>query len=202
MNQEFWDARYGEHEAVWSGRPNGALTVEASGLRPGQALDVGCGEGGDALWLAAAGWRVTATDISRVALERAAERANGADIAWVHGDLAAEPPSPRTFDLVSALYFPLPKNNPEAARGLIDSVAAGGILLYVGHDLSGFDADDHDHDWDGPDPRDYFTPADVAELLDVEWEIEVNEARPRVDTPEVSAHFVNDLVLRARRVRS
>lgn len=201
MDEQSWDARYEEHETVWSGRPNGALTVEAADLEPGQALDVGCGEGGDALWLAGRGWRVTAVDISRVALERAAGRSKDAEIAWEHGDLASRPPPPRSFDLVSAQYFPLPRTNPKAARGLIDAVAPGGILLYVGHDLSDLGGHDHEHDWDGPDPRDYFMPAELAELLDDDWEIEVNETRPRVDTPEVSGHFVNDLVLRARRTR-
>lgn len=198
MDEELWDERYGSSETVWSGRANGALTVEAADLKPGQALDVGCGEGGDALWLADRGWRVTAVDISRVALQRAAERSTDGEIAWIHGDLASKPPPPRSFDLVSAQYFPLPKDNLRAARGLIDAVAVGGILLYVGHDLSSID--EHSHDgWDGPDPRTYFTPGEIAELLDDEWAIEANDVRPRVDTPEASAHFVDDLVLRARR---
>lgn len=202
MDQQSWDERYEERDAVWSGRPNGALTVEAAGLQPGQALDVGCGEGGDALWLAEAGWRVTAVDISTVALNRAAERSVGADIVWKHGDLTEKSPPPRTYDLVSALYFPLLGDNERAARGLIDAVVGGGTLLYVGHDLSGFEGHDSDeHGWDGPDPREYFMPAHIAELLDDGWEIQVNESRPRVDVPEASAHFANDLVLRARRIR-
>ncbi|UPK75000.1 class I SAM-dependent methyltransferase [Nocardioidaceae bacterium SCSIO 66511] len=200
MDEQSWDARYEERESIWSGRPNGALTVEAAELEPGQALDVGCGEGGDAVWLAERGWQVTAVDISKVALDRAAARSYDNAIAWKHGDLTQSAPPPTSFDLVSAQYFPLPRANPEAARGLIDAVAPGGTLLYVGHDLSTMD-EHHHRDWDGPDPRDYFTPAEIAELLDEAWEIEVNEQRPRVDTPESSGHFAEDLVLRARRLR-
>lgn len=199
MDDQAWDERYGE-ERIWSGRPNGALTVEVDGMAPGQALDVGCGEGADALWLAQRGWRVTAVDISRVALERAASHGGDAEIAWEHGDLTVKSPPARSFDLVSAHYFPLLQQRRDAARRLVDAVAVGGTLLYVGHDLSGVEPHDHGHDGDGPDPRDYFTPAGIAELLGADWAIEVNEIRARVDVPEASAHFVNDLVLRARRV--
>lgn len=201
MDEQSWDDRYESRDVVWSGRPNGALITEVGDLEPGQALDVGCGEGADALWLAANGWQVTAVDISRVALARAAEHVHDGEIAWVHGDLTVKSPPQRSFELVSALYFPLLETNVRAARGLIDAVAAGGTLLYVGHDLGDYDPHDHDHEWDGPDPREYFTPAGIAALLDDDWEIRVDESRPRVDVPEASAHFVNDLVLRAHRVR-
>ncbi|MBR7677707.1 methyltransferase domain-containing protein, partial [Streptomyces daliensis] len=74
-DREFWDARYRENGQIWSGEPNEALVREVSGLAPGRALELGCGEGGDAVWLARQGWRVTATDISGVALARAEEHA-------------------------------------------------------------------------------------------------------------------------------
>ena len=199
MDEQAWDARYETSERIWSGRPNGALTVEAADLSPGQALDVGCGEGGDALWLADRGWHVTAVDISRVALNRGAAHDDAARISWKQGDLTSSGPPARSFDLVNVQYFPLLKEREKAARRLIDAVAVGGTLLYVGHDLSDFEPNDHDHDWDGPDPREYFMPAEIAALLDDNWQIEVNETRPRVDVPEASAHFHNDLVLRARR---
>ena len=200
MDEQEWDTRYESNERVWSGRPNGALTVEAAELPPGQALDVGCGEGGDALWLADRGWQVTAVDISKVALQRAAAHDEDARISWKQGDLTSSSPPPRSFDLVSAQYFPLLREREKAARGLINAVSVGGTLLYVGHDLSDFDPHDHEHNWDGPDPRDYFMPAEIAALLDEAWEIEVNEARARVDVPEGNPHSA-DLVLRARRTQ-
>ena len=88
-----WDARYGEREAMWSGRPNGRLVVEVGTLTPGSALDVGCGEGADAMWLAQRGWTVTAIDISDVAIRRAREAAEraGAAVEWLCGDALATP---------------------------------------------------------------------------------------------------------------
>src|SRR4051794_8575714 len=84
-----WDTRYSERDgAMWSGRPNGRLVAEVAGLTPGRALDVGCGEGADAIWLAQNGWTVTAIDVSDVAIIRAREAAElvGAAVEWVRGD--------------------------------------------------------------------------------------------------------------------
>ena len=85
-----WDARYSERDgAMWSGRPNGRFLVEVGGLTPGRALDVGCGEGADAIWLARNGWTVTAIDVSEVAVGRAREAAElaGAEVDWICGDV-------------------------------------------------------------------------------------------------------------------
>ncbi|MDT7576084.1 MAG: hypothetical protein QOH17_2417, partial [Pseudonocardiales bacterium] len=84
-----WDERYASLDQVWSGRPNGALVAEVAQLRPGRVLDVGCGEGADAVWLAQQGWDVTALDVSQVALERAALHARqaGVTVRWVHAGL-------------------------------------------------------------------------------------------------------------------
>ncbi|WP_229796335.1 class I SAM-dependent methyltransferase, partial [Saccharothrix coeruleofusca] len=110
---QFWEQMYRSRERLFSGAPNGVLVTEVADLPPGQALDVGCGEGGDALWLARRGWRVTAVDISHTALSRAA--AAGADVAgrvaWKHGDLTATPPPAGAFDLVSIQYFPLERRS-------------------------------------------------------------------------------------------
>lgn len=70
FDQAFWDERYRSHATLWSGNPNGHLISETDGLTPGAALDVGSGEGADAIWLAERGWRVTAVDLSTVALQR------------------------------------------------------------------------------------------------------------------------------------
>jgi 2-polyprenyl-3-methyl-5-hydroxy-6-metoxy-1,4-benzoquinol methylase len=99
-----WDARYSERDGtMWSGRPNGRLVSEVADLAPGRALDVGCGEGADAIWLARRGWTVTGIDISEVAVRRARAAAElaGAMVEWLSGDALQTPFHVRSFDLVS-----------------------------------------------------------------------------------------------------
>ncbi|PXY30366.1 SAM-dependent methyltransferase [Prauserella sp. PE36] len=200
MDAQFWDERYSSRDQLFSGRPNGVLVTEVSGLPPGQALDVGCGEGGDAIWLARRGWRVTALDISTVALRRAAKAAADAGvadrIAWTRTDLAVTHPPAQCFDLVSAQYFPLLRRDGDAAlRGLLAAVAPGGILLVTGHDTADWPAPEEG----GHDPRDFFLPSDIAALLGDEWTIEVDETRARVDPAPEGTRHARDTVLRARR---
>ncbi|MBB3662772.1 SAM-dependent methyltransferase [Prauserella sediminis] len=200
----FWDERYREQEQLFSGNPNGVLVTDVADLPPGQALDVGCGEGGDAVWLAQRGWHVTAIDISRVALERAARTARehglGERISWVRGDPTTTPPPARAFDLVSAHYFPLRRDagsGAESGRGalrsLLDAVSPGGTLLFVGHDPSGVD--------ESHEPHAYYQPDQVAELLDDDWNVECHETRARTSAPPEGTHHTHDVVLRARRRR-
>ena len=192
-----WDERYGTAEQVWSGEPNGALVAEVATLGPGRALDVGCGEGADAVWLARRGWRVTALDVSRVALDRAGRHARDADaqVEWVHAGLVEAGLPAGGFDLVSAQY-PVLHKTPDAVaeRTLVELVAPGGTLLVVHHDID----PEHVHEG-GFDPALYALPADVAALLDGAWQIEVDERRPRSVRGGGGAHHVQDLVLRARR---
>ncbi|MGI5365201.1 class I SAM-dependent methyltransferase [Streptomyces iakyrus] len=186
---------------MWSGRPNGALVADVAGLTPGRVLDVGCGEGADAIWLARGGWDVTALDVSGVALERAARHARdaGVDVQWVHAALTDAVLPSASLDLVSAQY-PALLRTPDAAaeRALLAAVAPGGVLLLVHH--AGMDTR-HAHE-SGFDPADYVWPSMVADLLDDDWEVETNEQRPRV-APEggAGAHHTDDLVLRVRRLR-
>ncbi len=194
-----WDGRYAEQHQLWSGKPNGALVAEVAGLTPGRALDVGCGEGADAIWLATNGWDVTALEVSAVALQRAAGHANeaGVSITWVHAEMARARLG--TFDLVSAQY-PALLRTPDAAaeRALLAAVAPGGVLLLVHH--AGFDSQPaHEN---GFDPADYVWPTMIAALLDEDWVVELDEQRPRV-APEAGAgaHHTDDVVLRARRLR-
>ncbi|MEV0321044.1 class I SAM-dependent methyltransferase [Streptomyces sp. NPDC050658] len=175
---EFWDERYRERDRIWSGEPNASLVRETAGLAPGSALDLGCGEGGDAIWLARRGWRVTGTDVSRVALGRAAEHAAQAGVAehvdWRHHDLAASFPE-GSFDLVSAQFLHSLVDMPRerilwnAAR----AVAPGGLLLVVGHE--GFP------DWEpGPHPDVHFpTPQEILDSLELpagEWDVLVSDS--------------------------
>jgi SAM-dependent methyltransferase len=195
-----WDARYAEADKVWSGNPNGALVTEVAGLPPGRALDVGCGEGADAVWLAGHGWDVTALDVSRVALERAALHARQArvQVRWVHAGLVEAPLSPGAFDLVSAQY-PVLRRTPtdDGERALLAAVVPGGTLLVVHH--AEFDPE-HARER-GFDPADYVQPAQVAALLDDDWQVEVDETRPRSVESGAGAGHTVDRVLRARRLR-
>ena len=195
-----WDARYDEHDgAMWSGRPNGRLVAEVADLTPGRALDVGCGEGGDAIWLARRGWTVTAIDISDLAVSRAQDAAElaGAAVDWVCGD-ALRPPLPaRSFDLVSLQYPALPKAAGEATvRALLDTVRPGGLLLAVYHDLD----DEHREHMKsrGVDPADYVGADDLGRLLGDDFTVELHAAEPRIDPPPDTPHIA-DVVLRARR---
>src|SRR5919112_10240 len=130
-----WDARCRERDGpMWSGRPNGRLVAEVAALAPGRALDVGCGEGADAIWLAQRGWTVAAIDISEVALCRAREASHraGAYVEWICGDALQTPFPARSFDLVSMQYPALRKATGEAAvRTLLDTLRPGGLLLAV-----------------------------------------------------------------------
>jgi SAM-dependent methyltransferase len=199
----FWDERYRSAQRVWSGNPNPQLVAEVASRPPGTVLDVGSGEGADAIWLARRGWTVVAADISGVALERAAGHARDTDAAaaarieWQQVDLLARPPEPDRYDLVSAQFLQLP---PEPRTRLFTALAAavraGGMLLVVGHHPS-------DLDTGVPRPRTperFYTPEEIAGLLDGAWTINVCEARPRpATTPDGTEVTIHDTVLAATR---
>lgn len=193
-----WDERYSAADQVWSGEPNGALVAEAGGLIPGRVLDVGCGEGADAVWLARQGWDVTALDVSQVALDRAVAHARqaGVQVRWLTAGLVEAQLAPGGFDLVSAQYPALLRTADDAAEhALADAVAPGGLLLVVHHaDVDADQARAH-----GFDPADYVAPADVAAMLGSDWKIEVDERRARNVTSGAGAHHTHDQVLLARR---
>jgi SAM-dependent methyltransferase len=198
--QAEWDKRYADSGQLWSGQPNGALVAQVAGLTPGRALDVGCGEGADAVWLARNGWDVTALEVSGVAIERAAGHATDAGVVvrWLHAELAEAPLEPASFDLVSAQY-PALLRTPDAAaeRALLSAVAPGGLLLLVHH--AGMETEPASDS--GVDPADYVWPSMVAELLNDDWTIELYEQRPRTAPDSgAGARHAQDLILRARRL--
>jgi SAM-dependent methyltransferase len=206
FGEAFWDDRYRSHTALWSGDPNPHLVAEAARLTPGTALDVGTGEGADAIWLAGRGWRVTAVDLSTVALERAAAHAAqlGPDITgridWIHADLTSQDPGPARYDLVSAQYMHLPAAPRRMLFGrLATAVTPGGTLLIVGH---------HPSDLQTTMPRPpmpelFYTGDDiVAELDPGEWTIITNASPGRAATdPDGNAVTIHDTVIQARRRR-
>ncbi|HEY3437668.1 MAG TPA: class I SAM-dependent methyltransferase [Actinotalea sp.] len=191
-----WEAWYASQGQIWSGRPNGALVAEVGAERPGTALDVGCGEGGDAVWLASRGWDVTAVDVAAAALERGrdAARAAGVTVRWLMADLT-EGPELGTFDLVS-LQYPALRHTPgdDAIRSLLGAVAPGGTLLATWHATM---TAEHARER-GFELEDYVQHDDLLTHLDDAWAVEVDETRPRPHPPEGS-HHADDIVLRARR---
>jgi SAM-dependent methyltransferase len=194
-----WDARYRERDGtMWSGRPNGRLVAEVAALSPGRALDVGCGEGADAIWLAQRGWTVTAIDISEVAICRAREASPlaGAFVEWICGDTLQTPFPDRSFDLVSLQYPALPKAGEAAVRSLLNRVGPGGLLLAVYHDL-GDEHREHMKSQD-VDPADYVGADDLFRLLGDDFTVELHAVELRIDAPTGAPHIA-DVVLRARR---
>jgi SAM-dependent methyltransferase len=208
FGQAAWEARYNAAPGgIWSGNPNPVLVTEAAGLKPGTALDVGCGEGADALWLAERGWKVTGTDISTVALKRAAIQgeSRGLDVDWQHVDLLAEPPKPRSYNLVSTHFLQLPPDKRRALYAhLADAVVPGGTLLVVGHHpadmlavMGRTNAAARVHEMT-------FTAEELATELDPDaWEVLAVDARPRkAKHPEGHEVAIRDTVLVARKVTS
>jgi len=201
---DMWDGMYRERAKIWSGNPNPQLVAEVTGLQPGKALDLGSGEGGDAIWLAAQGWTVTALDVSAVALERAAAHAAETEyadlITWQQQDLTEWAPQPE-FDLVSAhfLHSPLLPWQDSAVKAAA-AVAPGGTLLIVGHHPQGLPEWSHHHD-----SGMFFTPEQLAAELGVgssdSWQVEVLDERKRaVSGPHGEAGTTLDAVLKATKL--
>ncbi len=205
-NEADWDRRYAGDQ-IWSGNPNGSLVHEIGNLAAGRALDVGAGEGGDAVWLAEQGWTVTATDISERALRRveAEARRRGLAIECRRADAnSADPFGSEVFDLVTAHYASIPRTPDRRTVGnLLDAVAPGGILLVVSHDLEPMRAPiDTSTQSRAFDPDAYLRVEDIAAVLarSSDWAIDVDERRPRPPGAASAGHHVDDIVLRARRL--
>ncbi len=200
FTREFWDERYAGHERVWSGRPNLRLVELAADLTPGTALDVGCGEGADAMWLAERGWQVTGADVSVVALERAERHAAEAGLAdrtsWLQVDLLAEDPLPGGADLVTAMFVHVPEAEFDRVYlAIAAAVRPGGLLLVAGHH-----PDERHTDLRNPHLNHLlFPPERVADLLTQGWQVEVAEGRTREQVKDGVPVVATDTVVLARR---
>lgn len=136
MSSEMWDDRYKGSDLVWSAEPNIFLPPLVEGVTAGSALDLACGEGRNAIWLAQQGWAVTAADFSSVGIDKAKQLAGDTDVDWVVADATTYEPD-TTFDLVMIFYLHLPQEQIAAAFGrAVAAVAPGGTLFAVGHALS------------------------------------------------------------------
>jgi len=197
MDHHDWDRRYAAAPLVWSAGPNQFLEHETATLPPGRALDVACGEGRNAIWLAERGWRATGVDFSPVAIDKAraiaAER--GVDADWIVADVTDWTPEPTAFDLVAVMYLQLDASGRAAAyRRAADAVAPGGTLLVVAHDL-----DNLDHGYGGPqDPSVLTTPESVVAVIG-DLTVERAERVRRTVTTDAGPVDAIDTLVRARR---
>ena len=164
MRREDWDKRYASVESLWSPKPNRVLVAEVATMAPGRALDLACGEGQNAIWLATLGWEVTGVDYSEVAIAKANARAERDAVRadFVCADLASYEPEAAAFDLVLVLYLHIPGAE---RHGVLDSAAAalapGGTFILLGHDSTNLT-----DGVGGPsDPAILYTPDDIAHEL-------------------------------------
>ena len=200
-----WNARYSGDE-VWSGAPNGTLVAEIASATPGKVLDIGAGEGGDALWLAEQGWDVTANDVAQAGLDRLASKAatEGADIRCLAADANARDAfGDDTYDLVSLFYSAIPRTGDDRAiANIMNAVAPGGTLLMVGHAPPSPDAPAHDGGHIAAWDRASFVGVDHVEAAirsTPGWIIVTSEVRERPPGSSTHHHHNEDVVLRARR---
>lgn len=194
-----WNARYAQKALLWSAEPNRLFAAEIGELLPGRALDLACGEGRNAVWLAERGWRVTGVDFSDVALAKAAELAasRGVEVDWVVADILEYAPEPLAYDLVAVLYLQLPRDELlRAVRTAVAAVAPEGTLVVLGHDTTNLTSG-----YGGPkDPDVLYTAEDVVSALDglaVERALAVERTVPLPDGEAVAI----DAFVRARRPR-
>ena len=194
-----WEERYSGEEKIWSGNPNPQLVAEVSRLPPGIALDVGCGEGGDVIWLASQGWTVTGADFSANGLARAARHAEEAGVAdrtdWWQVDARTFAAGGRSYDLVTTHFLHPPDGGMvEVTNRLAEAVAPGGHLLVVGHAPS--EVFTH---LAASQRRAMFLAEDLLTGLPDAFDVLVAEQRPRTMTRDGKTVNVHDSTLLVRR---
>lgn len=197
----WWEERYASGGITWSGAPNDLLVGEVAQLQPGRSLDLGCGTGGDAIWLASLGWQVTAVDLSAAALEQgrahAADAGVGDRITWEQHDFDVSFPTGE-FDLVSACYLqsPFAFSRLQTLRRAAAAVAPEGTLVIVSHEHTPSGSAGHASTYMPTAPelqRDLDLPADA-------WEFVRAEAVARSKTKDDGTTIeYRDNVLRAHR---
>jgi 2-polyprenyl-3-methyl-5-hydroxy-6-metoxy-1,4-benzoquinol methylase len=199
MDSDTWNRRYAGRELVWTSEANRFLVEETGALTPGRAIDLACGEGRNAVWLAERGWQVTGVDFSSVGLEKAQRLADarGVQADWIAADLLDFRPDPQAFDLVLIFYLHVPKTQrTPIVRAAADAVRPGGTLLLVGHDSSNIE-----QGHGGPqDPTVLYTTEDITRDLQgsaLRIERAARVERP-VETPNGRRIALDALVRAAR----
>jgi len=200
VTSSHWDEKYRDEELIWTAQPNRFLVEEVADLVPGRALDVACGEGRNAVWLATRGWEVTGVDFSPVGIDKARRlaAATGVEVEWTVADVAGwEPPADR-FQLVAVLYLHVgPSQRRAALERAAGAVEPGGVLLVVGHALRNLT-----EGYGGPPDADLLYAPDevVAEIPGLRIERAEEVLRP-VATAGGTGTAI-DTLIRARRVQS
>ncbi|MGD9704998.1 MAG: class I SAM-dependent methyltransferase [Acidimicrobiia bacterium] len=200
MNSTGWDERYSGTDLVWTAEPNRFLVEEVADLAPGRALDVACGEGRNAVWLAGRGWQVTGVDFSAVGLDKARQLAEsrGVVVEWVTADVTRYEPPTEAFDLVIVLYLHLPSAEIAAALAhATGALAPGGTLLVIGHDASNLT-----DGYGGPQhPRVLYGPDEIVAALGTLTVERAERVRRPVVTDDGTVDAI-DVVVRAHREAS
>ena len=183
MDSSTWDERYEGSELMWSAEPNIFLPPLVEGVSPGTALDVACGEGRNAIWLARQGWDVTAFDFSAVGIDKAMGLGGDTHVEWIVADATTHEPTKR-FDLVVIFYLHLPAEAfVEAFAHAVDAIVPGGTLFAVGHALSNIE-----HGVGGPPyPEILWTVEGIAPLLNGLDVIELEERERYVESEDATA---------------
>ncbi|WP_025274713.1 class I SAM-dependent methyltransferase [Haloglycomyces albus] len=205
FDRDYWEERHRSSRFADTRKPpNPHLAGETSELPPGRALDAGCGDGTEAMWLAENGWYVTAVDLSPTALDRARRRAEELPanvshrIEWRQADLTEWTPSEASFDLVTS-NFVHPAGSPsDMYLKLARAVVPGGTLVITGHDS----AERHSHVYDTSAPEAFSTPEAIAALFEPsQWTVVTAETRSRTAVHHDHDVTVNDIVVTAHRRR-
>ena len=195
MQREDWDKRYASVENLWAVKPNRFLVAEVAELEPGRALDLACGEGQNAIWLATLGWDVTGVDYSEVAIAKARARAerDGTRVDFVCADLLDYRPLAGAYDLVLLLYFHIPATDRrDVLARAAGALAPGGTCLVIGHDLTNLT-----HGVGGPsDPNLLSTPDELASELPG---LEIEKATTILRDVDGESRDAIDNLVRARR---
>ena len=195
MRRDDWDRRYSEKELLWSAEPNRFLVAELAGLPSGRALDLACGEGRNAIWLAELGWDVTAVDFSEIAIGKARQIAarRQIDVTFLCADLLDYEPKRSAFDLVLVFYLQLPAGELRVVLSrAAGAVTPGGTFLLVGHDSTNLK-----HGVGGPsEPSVLYTPDDIVAEL---GGLEIEKAERVLRNVEGAARPAIDALVRARR---
>ena len=197
MDREEWNERYGTDELVWRAEPNQFLVEEVERLTPGRALDLACGEGRNAVWLASQGWKVVGMDFSSAGLAKGRRMADerGVEVTWVEADAVSWIPPRSGFDLVVLMYLQLPYDQRRAALGhAAAALAPRGVLLVVGHD-----ATNPTEGFGGPqDPAVLYSAEDIVGDLDGLRIERAERVERQVDTPSGAAVALDALVRAVR----